>query len=1779
MARTIPWYHYAMPGLQSLKKDRFSPQDPRGSRLRVGLTQSTCLLVGALILGASGAMGDDISTQNQLDAAISAGSNQINITAGNLALSGSQSIAPTADLTVATGASLSLSNVDQTVGSLSGGGTITLGTTFLTAGGNNNSTAFSGTLQMTKQGYDSPPYGRFAKTGTGTLTVDNANIGLGEAYIFQGAMAQTSGNTSVTYLAVGEGKNGGAPNVGALNVSGGTITFGTTLQVGDFGGQGTVNQTGGTVNVVPLCGSLSHCAALNIGNQGGNGTYIISGGELFVSVVNIGRNTGNNPGSTGTLNITGGVVDLSTMSGGGGSLVIGYGNSDPNKAQSQGAIEQTGGTLRVHNGATLYLSGQNTSTGVYDLSGGTLEIGGNSLKAGLNTVTPHYQFNLSGGTIKVIETALVTSVNATLSGVSTIDTNGLGATLSGVLSGAGGIAKDGAGTLQLSGNNSYAGGTFLNAGILKVTADSNLGAATGALTFNGGTLQFGSGFNTARSITLNGGGTIDTNGFNTTFSGQINGPGSLAKKGSGVLTVSGTTGYTGATFVNAGTVRAGAVNAFSPNSAFTIASGAILDLNGFSQTIGSLAGPGTVTLGSATLTAGGDNTTTTFSGVISGTGGLIKTGAGTLTLSGVNTYTGGTAINAGTLAVATDANLGATSGGLSFGGGTLQFLAGFTSNRGATLNAGGGAVDTNGNSATLGGTIGGVGGLTKSGAGTLTLTGTNTYTGGTAINAGTLAVTTDANLGAASGGLTFGGGTLQFLAGFTSNRGTTLNAGGGAVDTNGNSATLGGTIGGVGGLTKSGGGTLTLSGASTYTGTTNVNVGTLRAGATNSFSPNSAVIVASGATLDLNGLNQTIGSLAGVGNVTLGLATLTAGNDNTSTTFSGLISGTGGLVKIGAGTLTLTGANTYTGPTIVSGGMLQVGNGGTVGNIVGNGSFGIDRSDTSTFGGVISVTGSFVKAGTGKVILTGSNTYQGGTVINAGTLAVSTDANLGTTSGGLTFGGGTLQFLAGFTANRGTTLNAGGGAVDTNGNSATLGGTIGGVGGLTKLGAGTLVLTAANTFSGGMLLSAGTLSLANNQALGTGALTTTGSVVDYVDGVTIANPIIVNSNTTQLQVTTGTATQGGVISEHNGPRPLEKIGAGTLVLTAPNTYSGPTTISAGTLVLGNGGTSGSILGNVVDNGTFAVNRSDAYTFSGAISGSGSFVQMGTGTTTLSANSTYTGPTTVSAGTLVVNGSIANSAVTVGSGAALTGTGTVGATTIRSGGIFAPGSVGMPWPMTVAGNLVFQSGALYLAQITSSSASIANVTGAASLAGTVSVLFFSESFTRSYSVLSAAGGFNGSAFSALATTNLPAGFAPALSYTTTDVVLNLTAVLGQGAGLSQNQQNVAGALNNFFNNGGTLPAGFVSIFRLTGSNLGNALSQVSGEAATGAQQVGFQIESQFLNLMLDPFVDGRTGLAGTSGPALGFGPERDEALPDDIALAYSKVFKEPPAKAPSFDQRWSAWGGAYGGGNRTSGDPAVVGSHDLSATTAGFVGGLDYRLSPNSVVGLALAGGGTGWSLAQGLGTGKSDAFQAGIYGATRSGPAYLAAAFAFANHWMSSDRFAFAGDHLTASFNAQSYGGRVESGYRFATIYGGVTPYAAIQVQSFRTPGYSETDTNSGGFALSYNSHTGSDTRSELGTRFDRVLALYTNAVLSLRARVAWAHDWVSDPTLAAVFQTLPDASFIVNGATPAKNSALASAGTELRLANGVTLLAKFDGEFASHSATYAGTGAVRYTW
>ena len=350
----------------------------------------------------------------------------------------------------------------------------------------------------------------------------------------------------------------------------------------------------------------------------------------------------------------------------------------------------------------------------------------------------------------------------------------------------------------------------------------------------------------------------------------------------------------------------------------TVADGGVVNSPGFTGIAqGSTLNLGTGGLAGAIITPAIDNEgqivanftdTLTLAADISGAGTLSKAGVGTLILTGNNSYAGGTTITGGFINFNSANSFG--SGLITINGGGLQWATGNSADISAQLaafGAGGATFDTNGNNVTLAASLSGLGGLTKTGAGTMTLSGVNSYQGGTTINGGTVAVATDANLGAAAGGLAFGGGTLQFLTGFTTNRTVTLNAGGGTFDTNGNNATLAGAIGGAGGLTKVGVGTMTLSGAGTYLGGTTVNAGTLQAGGTNAFSPFSAFSVASGATLDLASFNQTIGSLAGAGAVTLGAATLTTGNDNTSTTFSGGISGTGGLTKIGTGTLLLTG--------------------------------------------------------------------------------------------------------------------------------------------------------------------------------------------------------------------------------------------------------------------------------------------------------------------------------------------------------------------------------------------------------------------------------------------------------------------------------------------------------------------------------------------------------------------------------------------------------------------------------------------------------------------------------------------------------------------------------------------------------------------------------------------------------------------------------------------------------------------------------------------------------
>jgi uncharacterized protein with beta-barrel porin domain len=173
-------------------------------------------------------------------------------------------------------------------------------------------------------------------------------------------------------------------------------------------------------------------------------------------------------------------------------------------------------------------------------------------------------------------------------------------------------------------------------------------------------------------------------------------------------------------------------------------------------------------------------------------------------------------------------------------------------------------------------------------------------------------------------------------------------------------------------------------------------------------------------------------------------------------------------------------------------------------------------------------------------------------------------------------------------------------------------------------------------------------------------------------------------------------------------------------------------------------------------------------------------------------------------------------------------------------------------------------------------------------------------------------------------------------------------------------------------------------------------------------------------------------------------------------------------------------------------------------------------------------------------------------------------------------------DQLQARFNANAYSGRVEGGYRVVSPWiGGVglTPYAAGQFTTFDLPAYAEQAiAGSNQFALAYGSKSVTDSRSELGLRTDKSFAM-PNAILTLRGRFAWAYDFNPDRNIAATFQSLPGASFVVNGAAQAHNSALTTASAEMKWLNGWSAAATFEGEFSDVTRSYAGKGVVRYAW
>lgn len=750
---------------------------------------------------------------------------------------------------------------------------------------------------------------------------------------------------------------------------------------------------------------------------------------------------------------------------------------------------------------------------------------------------------------------------------------------------------------------------------LRLAAMGSIVSAAGTdLTIDGGTLTAGGADNTAGTLNINA-----TNNVTITAKIADNGaPVGLNKVGVGTLTIASTGGgawdlatalagsaqtvfggstHTGTTSVTQGTLKLGTAYALSAGSQLALALGATLDLNNFDARIGSLAdgtrntdgttAGGTVQLGTRVLTLGEDNQTATFSGAItsgsSSSNSLTKVGTGTQILTGTNTYVGTTSIYQGTL-----------------------------------------QIGNGGSSGTLGS------GFVNVGSGAL---------------AGTL-----------------------------------------AFNRSDNALIVSNIIGGTGNVLQNGTGTTTLSAVNNYQGTTTVAKGILTAGSTSAFGANSATSVASGATLALNGFNNTIGALSGSGAVSLGTGVLTVGGGGGSGSFSGVISGAGGLTKTGAGTQTLSGANGYTGATTVSQGTLaldytggsnrvaatsslvltggslvfqnlgansqvfsstqvrltdpatpvQISQSGWTTGVVDLGVLGNSESGTSLWVGSLDIrdldaTATWIKTSDaryastfdwsgkassgGQRVATDSNGYfilvnttdysQGGAIGDSvGPTFANTDVIrlISTGYGGNTAGPVTL-FAPGITDVGGVINGYSAGSTNPSANTAVA-----------------LQIGAAQT------LRVGSFGLSNSGAttdfnITGGKITSSTTAVGFNAGtrtITVASTIV-NNGPAQVGVT-----QSG----------------GTTVLTGTNTYTGVTTVKGGTLQVGDGATSGSIMQasaiTVNTGGTFSSNRSDAVTLNNALSGQGTVAQDGSGTLSLTNAGSFTGRLQANKGVLAVD---------------------------------------------------------------------------------------------------------------------------------------------------------------------------------------------------------------------------------------------------------------------------------------------------------------------------------------------------------------------------------------------------------------------------------------------------------------------------------------------------------------------------------------------------------------
>jgi autotransporter-associated beta strand protein len=1092
---------------------------------------------------------------------------------------------------------------------------------------------------------------------------------------------------------------------------------------------------------------ISNTSLLHDFSLTGNGIDLAAGGITSSDVSGTGVTVGmpltlNAGASSVTFTTTLGTLNVTATVAGGAATEL----------QKLGA-----GTLTLSNPA-------NTYTGVTEVDAGVLSVSklaDGGLPSGIGAATnAAANLVLNGGTL--LDTGSADSTNRLFT------LGAAGGTLQ--ASGASAITFSNSGSIALGGNGSHTltliGTSTAGPDVLTpVLADGTAAASslvargstgwalTGANTYSGtttvadgGLLLVGLG---GTSGTLGTGGVID-NGeliFERTDSlnvpNLISGAGNVTQLGSGTTTLGSNNTYTGTTTISGGVLSVpNLANGLSPSSTgqstnaaanlvldggtlrytggaastdrlFTLSTnGGTLEAAGtdvitFSNTGPiALAGNGTHTLTLLGTSPVGPNVLAPALADGTAASALVKSGPAAWALTGANTYTGTTTITAGDLWVGHGGTAGTLGSGNVVDNGNLVFTRTDTQN--------------------VPNVISGSGGVERAGVGTTALGTSNTYTGGTHIVFGVLSVSkladggTASSIGASTGdavNLRLDGGTLQYTgSGDSTNRLIRLDTDGGTLDASGTGAlaftnpgaiahnpdaaghtlTLTGTSSapnvlvptlGDGqapaSLTKTGPGSWVLTGANTYTGATEIDAGVLSVsklangglpsgiGASTNDSTN---LFLNGGTLRYTGAGDstdrffTLGSAGGTLDAS-GTGALAFTNNSASLTLFGA----------GARTLTLTGTNANV--NVLGPFLINFGPGGP---------------------------GSLTKTGPGTWALAGASTYSGTTTIAAGTLQVGTGGTSGKLGTGPVADNATLVF--------------------DRGDNITVANAIGGTGSLTQAGGGTTALTNANTYGGATAVTAGTLADGVDNAVpATTALTVAGGATMDLNGHQQAVAAVGGTGT--VADTAGAATFSvnnsaadtfpGSLTGAN--LTLTAAGNGTLTLTGTNSYGTTMINPTATLQIGAGSTAGTLgTGNVTDNGSLALDRSDSITLTNAIAGGGSLSQNGPGQVTLAAAETYTGPTTVNAGTLLVNGSSASASAVTVNGGTLGGNGSVGGTVqVNSGGTVTPGNT--PGILST-GSVTFTPGSTLSEEIDGPSLvpvpqySQLNVTGTAALGG-------------------------------------------------------------------------------------------------------------------------------------------------------------------------------------------------------------------------------------------------------------------------------------------------------------------------------------------------------------------------------------------------------------------------------------------------------------------------------